>query len=321
MRLTTNDGPRVLIDVLRELDHAELSPATLAVHEPSLDDVFLALTGHRAESEETPAEPAMSGGRRRRRGRRERDRRRRRRPRTPALVRAVRDARAVTWRYLIHYIRVPQLLVFSTIQPVIFVLMFRYVFGGRSIRWTDPMYVEFLMPGDLRADVVFGAIATAIGLATDVKSGSSSGSDLADGPQRRPRRQDDGRPDPERLRRAADGGRRLRRSGSASTPASGDCSPGCCCCSSSATPSAGSSLDHRPLRRRSETQAAAFPLIAPLVFASSLFVPVEQMSWLQPWAEHQPVSVTASAVRDLMLGGTDTAYHVRSRSRGASGSC
>ena len=58
-------------------------------------------------------------------------------------------------------------------------------------------------------------------------------------------------------------------------------------------------------------QAAAFPLIAPLVFASSLFVPVEQMpSWLQPWAEHQPVSVTASAVRDLMLGGTDTAYHV-----------
>ena len=46
-----------------------------------------------------------------------------------APVRAVRDARAVTWRYLIHYRRVPQLLVFSTIQPVIFVLMFRYVFG------------------------------------------------------------------------------------------------------------------------------------------------------------------------------------------------
>ena len=47
------------------------------------------------------------------------------------------------------------------------------------------------------------------------------------------------------------------------------------------------------------------------MFASSLFVPVEQMpSWLQPWAEHQPVSVTATAVRDLMLGGPDTAYHV-----------
>jgi daunorubicin resistance ABC transporter ATP-binding subunit len=73
VRLTTNDGPRVLIDVLRELDHADLSPATLAVHEPSLDDVFLALTGHRAESE-----GGAGGG-----GRRERDRRGRRRPRTP----------------------------------------------------------------------------------------------------------------------------------------------------------------------------------------------------------------------------------------------
>jgi daunorubicin resistance ABC transporter ATP-binding subunit len=68
IRLTTNDGTRVLIDVLRELDHGGMSPATLAVHEPSLDDVFLALTGHRAEGEEGPAEPAASGGRRRRRG-------------------------------------------------------------------------------------------------------------------------------------------------------------------------------------------------------------------------------------------------------------
>jgi ABC-2 type transport system ATP-binding protein len=59
-----------LVDVLRELDGAGLAPATLAVHEPSLDDVFLALTGRHAEeiseSEESAvAEPA--GGRRRRR--------------------------------------------------------------------------------------------------------------------------------------------------------------------------------------------------------------------------------------------------------------
>ena len=51
-------------------------------------------------------------------------------------------------------------------------------------------------------------------------------------------------------------------------------------------------------------QAAAFPILAPLVFASSAFVPVDTMpSWLQPFAEHQPVSTsTASAVRQLMLG-------------------
>ena len=49
IRLTSDDGSRVLIDVLRSLDDHELTPATLAVREPSLDDVFLALTGRHAE--------------------------------------------------------------------------------------------------------------------------------------------------------------------------------------------------------------------------------------------------------------------------------
>ena len=89
----------------------------------------------------------------------------------PAPVRAIRDAKAVTWRYLIHYRRVPQLLIFSTIQPVIFVLMFRYVFGGAIDPPGPTSYVEFLMPGIFVQTVVFGAIATSIGLATDMKSG------------------------------------------------------------------------------------------------------------------------------------------------------
>jgi daunorubicin resistance ABC transporter ATP-binding subunit len=66
VRLNTNEGPRVLIDVLRELDTAGLSPSTLAVHEPSLDDVFLALTGRHAESADAVEEPAGVGRRRRR---------------------------------------------------------------------------------------------------------------------------------------------------------------------------------------------------------------------------------------------------------------
>ena len=50
-------------------------------------------------------------------------------------------------------------------------------------------------------------------------------------------------------------------------------------------------------------QAAAFPVLAPLVFASSAFVPVSSMpGWLQAFANHQPVSVTVTAVRDLVLG-------------------
>ena len=50
-------------------------------------------------------------------------------------------------------------------------------------------------------------------------------------------------------------------------------------------------------------QAAAFPVLAPLVFASSAFVPVSSMpGWLQAFARNQPVSVTVGAVRDLVLG-------------------
>jgi ABC-2 type transport system ATP-binding protein len=56
--LTSEDGSRLLIDVLRLLDDHQLAPATLAVREPSMDDVFLALTGHRAEAD------AGSGGQR-----------------------------------------------------------------------------------------------------------------------------------------------------------------------------------------------------------------------------------------------------------------
>ena len=51
IRLTSGNGSRELIDVLRALDDQGLAPATLAVREPSLDDVFLALTGHRAEDD------------------------------------------------------------------------------------------------------------------------------------------------------------------------------------------------------------------------------------------------------------------------------
>jgi ABC-2 type transport system ATP-binding protein len=69
VRLSSNEGPRVLIEVLRALDAAGMAPATLQLHEPSLDDVFLALTGRHAESAEEPAE-AMGDDRRARRRRR-----------------------------------------------------------------------------------------------------------------------------------------------------------------------------------------------------------------------------------------------------------
>jgi ABC-2 type transport system permease protein/oleandomycin transport system permease protein len=55
-------------------------------------------------------------------------------------------------------------------------------------------------------------------------------------------------------------------------------------------------------------QAAMFPIIGPLVFVSTAFVPLESMpGWLQPFAAHQPVSVTVDAVRALVVGGPTTA--------------
>jgi len=62
VRVTTNDGTRLLMDVLRALDGAGLAPAHLAVREPSMDDVFLALTGHRAEATGGPASSPSARG-------------------------------------------------------------------------------------------------------------------------------------------------------------------------------------------------------------------------------------------------------------------
>jgi daunorubicin resistance ABC transporter ATP-binding subunit len=63
LRITSNDGARILIDVLRALDANGIEPDTLAVREPSLDDVFLALTGHHAEAEGEPSEQPAEGRR------------------------------------------------------------------------------------------------------------------------------------------------------------------------------------------------------------------------------------------------------------------
>jgi ABC transporter DrrB family efflux protein len=218
---------------------------------------------------------------------------------------AVRDTFAITQRNLITYRRVPQLLVFSTIQPVMFVLMFRYVFGG-AIRIRGPVpYVDFLMPGIFVQTVVFGSIATAIGLATDMKSGLM-----------------------ERFRALP-----MARSAVLAGRTIADLSRnvfvvvlmmvvgflvGWRIHTNVWALLAGALLVllfgfamswlyatlGLAVGDPETAQAAAFPVLAPLVFASSVFVPVESMpGWLQGFARHQPVSVTASAVRALLNGG------------------
>jgi len=58
VELKVDDGARVVLDVVRTLDHAHLEPVTLTVREPTLDDVFLSLTGHKAEEPVPDAAPA-----------------------------------------------------------------------------------------------------------------------------------------------------------------------------------------------------------------------------------------------------------------------
>jgi ABC transporter DrrB family efflux protein len=217
----------------------------------------------------------------------------------------MRDTFAITQRNLIAYRRVPQLLVFSTIQPVIFVLMFRYVFGG-AINIPGPIpYVDFLMPGIFVQTVVFGAIATSIGLATDLKSGLM-----------------------ERFHSLP-----MARSAVLTGRTLADLSRnvfvvilmmtvgflvGWRVHTNALAMIAGALLVllfgyamswifatvGLAVGDPETAQAAAFPVLAPLVFASSAFVdPSSMPHWLRVFAEHQPVSLTASAVRALVNGG------------------
>jgi ABC-2 type transport system permease protein/oleandomycin transport system permease protein len=220
---------------------------------------------------------------------------------------AVADTMAVAQRNLIAIRRVPQALVFATIQPVIFVLLWRYVFGGAVAFALPPgvTYVDYLMPGIFVQTVVFGAMGAAIGMATDLKSGLL-----------------------ERFRSLP-----MARSAVLSGRTAADLARNVFVVILMGI--VGFAVGFRVhtgvipflmgmalllafgyalswvfaaiglwVADPETAQAAAFPLLAILVFASSVFVPVDSMpTWLQGYAENQPVSVTASAVRALMIGG------------------
>jgi len=82
----------------------------------------------------------------------------------------VADGLVITRRNLIAYTRIPEALFFSTVQPIMFVLLFRYVFGG-AIRTPGYSYVDYLIPGIIVQNTAFGGFATALGLNDDVRKG------------------------------------------------------------------------------------------------------------------------------------------------------
>ena len=218
---------------------------------------------------------------------------------------AVGDAMAMTWRNLLTILRLPQLMVFATVQPTLFVLMFRYVFGGAiALRAPGLPYVDYLMPGIFVQTAVFGAMSTGIGLAEDVNKGLIE----------RFRSLPMARSAVLVGRTAADSVRNVfviilmavigflvgfRIHGGVARFLFGMVILLLFAHALSWVIAAiGLSVPN------AETaQAAAFPLIVPLVFASSAFVEVSSMpGWLQVFARHQPVTITIDAVRHLVLG-------------------
>jgi ABC-2 type transport system permease protein/oleandomycin transport system permease protein len=217
---------------------------------------------------------------------------------------AVADALTITWRNLTAMRRVPEVIVFSTIQPVLFVVMFRYVFGG-AIHVPGVRYVDFLMPGIFAQTIAFGALQTGVGLAEDLGKGlierfrslpMARSAVLA------------GRTTADLVRNllvvtlmVAMGflvGFRVHTNAIAFLAAFA------LLLFFSFSLSWVFALLGLTAPNAEAAQAAAFPVLAPLVFASSAFVPLESMpSWLRVFSAHQPVTAVVDAVRALVLGG------------------
>ncbi len=85
-----------------------------------------------------------------------------------SLTRVVRDGGVVTWRNLLNVRRNPDMLMAATIQPIMFVLLFAYVFGASL---GGASYREFLMAGIYTQTVAFNSAFTTIGMANDLQKG------------------------------------------------------------------------------------------------------------------------------------------------------
>jgi len=218
----------------------------------------------------------------------------------------VSDWWVLTKRNLVTYLRKPDLLVFSTIQPVMFVLLFVFVFGGafERILPANVSYVNFLMPGIFVQTAIFAATQTGVGLADDLQKG------LIDRFRSLPMARSAvlaGRTAADTVSVAMQTvlmlivayfvGYRLHEGGLEALLAF------------ALIIAVGyvvtwiAAFAGLALKTIEAVQAALFTIVFPFVFVSSAFVPVATFdSWLQPIARNNPVTIWANTVRVLTLG-------------------
>lgn len=225
----------------------------------------------------------------------------------PGLRRALTHTAVITKRNVLRNIRLPQLLVFATIQPVMFLVLFNYVFGG-AITQGGPAaaagtYINWLIPGILVQSAVFGATQTSVGLTEDLSAG------VIDRFRSLPMARSavlTGRTNADVLRnfwvlslmlavgfllgwRFEQGFPKMALGVLLVLLFAYSMSWVMACLGLA-------------IKDTEAVQVAGFLPIFPLVFASSVFVPTDTMpSWLQVFADNQPITIIANAVRSLML--------------------
>ena len=216
----------------------------------------------------------------------------------------VADALTVTWRNLVALTRNPEAMFFSSVQPVMFVLLFRYVFGG-AIRPPHGSYVNFLMPGIFVQTVAFGSVGTAIGLAEDLHTGllerfralpMARSAVLA------------GRTLADFVRNIAVLVLMVAVGYAVGFRVQTDVVAFLAGCGLvllfAYALSWGFAIIGLSAPNSETAQIMSFPILFPFVFASPAFVPVQRMpGWLQAFANHQPFGYVVQGTRALMSGG------------------
>ncbi|NEE03810.1 ABC transporter permease [Phytoactinopolyspora halotolerans] len=226
----------------------------------------------------------------------------------PSLRRTTAHAAVLARRNLMSSIRRPDVLLLSTIQPIVFMLMFLYVFGG-AIEFALPGaangdYVNWLVPGILAQFAVFGASATAFGLNDDRTSG------VLDRFRSLPMARSAvlaGRTTADLMRAAVILLLQLAvgillgfrwQNGVLGLIAGVGLALAFCYACTWITATLG-----MVVRSTEAIQAAVYMVVFPLTLVSSVFLPTQTMpGWLQAFAEHQPITAIADALRGLMLG-------------------